>query len=101
LDEIIHKHCEDFGNDKRTGRPIIPPFIPMCRLVPMEFVRMLQRVSKAVEKLEETFIDNGYLNKIGSKFYVQTTDKDGNEMRITENTRKVGMTSGNRRMNFL
>jgi hypothetical protein len=52
--------------------------------MPMEFVRMLQRVSKAVEKLEETFIDDGYLNKIGSKFYVQTTDKDGNQMRITE-----------------
>jgi hypothetical protein len=84
LDDVIDRHRLDFGKDKRTGRPLLPPFIPMCRLVPMELVRTLQRVSEAVEKLEETFTDDGYLEKIGSKFYVQTTDKDGKEMHITE-----------------
>jgi hypothetical protein len=54
-----------------------------------------------VEKLEETFIDDGYLNKIGSKFYVQNTDKDGNEMQIIEEYKEGWDDSGNCRMKFL
>jgi hypothetical protein len=54
----------------------------------MEFVQMLQRVSEAVEKLEETFIDDGSLNKIWSKLYVQTTHKGGNKLHITKEYKK-------------
>jgi hypothetical protein len=54
----------------------------------MEFVQMLQRVSKAVKKLKETFLDDGYLQKIGGEIYVQTIDKDRNQLVITEDYKK-------------
>jgi hypothetical protein len=77
LDQVIQKHTYNFGFNKRIGAPITPPLIPLCRLMNMEYMRILQRNSETVEKLQQLFIIKGYTQQVGAKFYVLPTEKHG------------------------
>jgi hypothetical protein len=74
----------DFGNDKVSGRLWVPPLIPMCRLVPMELVQLSQKHGKGVEKLEESFLNEGFARRTGARFYVQPRDRNGERLVITK-----------------
>jgi hypothetical protein len=50
LQQIIDCHVEDYRVDE-TGALVQPPLIPLCRLVHMEYVQSVHKVSEAVESL--------------------------------------------------
>jgi hypothetical protein len=52
LQQIIDCHVKDFGLDAMTGPPLQPALIPLCRLVHMEYVQSVSKVSEAIESLK-------------------------------------------------
>jgi hypothetical protein len=88
LDKQILQFMWDFGNDKLIGRPLVHLLIPMCQLVPMELVRLMQKHGKGVKKLEESFLYEGYARMTGAKFYAQLTDWEGQLLNIREDKKK-------------
>lgn len=50
----------------------------------MELVRLTQKHGEGVEKLEESFLNEGYARRTGAKFYVQPRDRDGKPLLITD-----------------
>jgi putative NIF3 family GTP cyclohydrolase 1 type 2 len=84
LQQIINCHVEDYGVLETTGAPVQPPLIPLCRLVHMEYVQSVLKVSEAVKSLKERFEMEGYCQSIGAKFYVQARDANDAELFVTK-----------------
>jgi hypothetical protein len=97
LQQIIDSHVENYGVDETTAAALRPLLIPLCRLVHMEFVQSVHRVSEAVESLKARFEMEGYCQSIGAKFYVQPRDANGVELFVTKKFGTPGMLSGKSR----
>jgi hypothetical protein len=69
------------------GPGLIPPRVPLCRLLKLEIVRSLNVDGPGVQNLRDSFLQNGYVPDF-PKFQVLIKDETGNFQTIIDNIRE-------------